>query len=97
MAKKVFQRGFMIDFAWNKRKVKSIVSGPEGRTQIETTPKDIVTNPNRHQFESILASLCYTVSELVQIQEQQAQRINELMKLREGENHGNVEHSSGNG
>ena len=68
-----------MNFIWNTKKVKSVVSSPEGRIQVEMTPKAIVDAPNRHQMETILSALCSCVSELVKIQEEQTSRIQEMM------------------
>ena len=68
-----------MNFIWNTKKVKTVVSTPEGRVQLEMTPKTIVDAPNRHQMETILSALCTCVSELVRIQEEQAARIQGMM------------------
>jgi hypothetical protein len=68
----------MFGFAWNTKKVKTIVSSPEGRVQVEVTAGDVVRTPNRHQIETIISSLCTCVSELMSIQEAQAKRIADL-------------------
>ena len=68
-----------MNFVWNTKKVKSIISSPEGRKQVEMTPKEIVDAPNRHQMETILSALCSCVSELVKIQEEQTSRIHQMM------------------
>lgn len=69
-----------VAFDWNTAKIKTVVALPEGRQQMEMTPKEIIANPNRHQFEPIISALCKTVHELVQMNEAQAARIQEMMK-----------------
>jgi hypothetical protein len=69
-----------MNFIWNTKKIKTIVANPEGRVQLEMTPKQIIEVPNRQQFEPIISALCITVSELVKIQEEQAARISQLMQ-----------------
>lgn len=69
-------------FEWNTNLVKSAMHDPElGRPVIVELPaKQIVASPNRHRLESIVKALTICVTELIEIQEQQAARIAELMK-----------------
>jgi hypothetical protein len=73
-----------MNFIWNTKKIKTIIFKPEGREQVEMTPRQIVDNPNRHQIEPILAALCSVASELIKIQEEQAERIKQMMSPKIG-------------
>ena len=72
-------------FIWTSKKIKTAMHDPElGRPVIvEMSARDIVQSPNRHRLESIVSALTVCVSELIEIQEQQAARIAEYVKLKE--------------
>lgn len=69
----------MSDFKWNTTKVKT-AKIMDGRPVIfEMTPKEIIAEPNRHQVESIIKSLCEIAKELTEIEEASVARLSSLM------------------
>ena len=70
-----------LNMRWNTQKVKTIIRGQDGRQIIVDAPAiQIVNQPNRNRTESIISALCICVSELVDIQEQQALRIQKMLE-----------------
>lgn len=66
---------------WHSQKLKTIKLDPErGRIQVEETPAQIIKEPNRCQIESVISALCVSVSELIAIQDAQAERVSEITK-----------------
>lgn len=54
-----------------------------GRTEIiEMKAKDIVANPSRHEFESIVASICYCLTELVNKEADREERLKNILSNR---------------
>lgn len=76
----------VLNLAWNTQRVKTIQLVNGDRTQVEMSPKEILLNPNRHQVETIISSLCKSVSELISIQESQSRRILDLQNQIKKEN-----------
>lgn len=70
-----------MSFKWNESTVKSRFWNAQiGNHEIKTfTPKEIINNPNHHQFEGIVSALCKTVSELVTLEEERTQRMMNFM------------------
>jgi hypothetical protein len=68
------------DFNWNNKNTKSRFWDSEiGNSVIkEFSPKEIISNPNYHQIEAVVSSLCKVVNELVIIEEE---RTNRMMSL----------------
>jgi hypothetical protein len=67
-----------VNFPWNEKMVKTILFSPTGKSQVEMSAAEIVRNPNRHQVESIIQSLCFCVSQLMDIHEADAKRMVEV-------------------
>ena len=73
----------MTDFGWNRESTKSRYWDAEkGEAQIKDfSPKHIVSNPNYHQMESVVAALCKTTSELIALEEERHQRMLSVQKF----------------
>lgn len=70
-------------FKWNQPIAKARGPHPvDGRMSIiNVAPIEIIKNPNRREIEEIINALCMVVSELVEINEIQAERLVEVQKM----------------
>jgi hypothetical protein len=83
-------------FAWRNPLKARFYHQERGKMIAEVTPYAIIKEPNRYEMEAILQSLCRSVANLIEIQEEQAQRVLEIHKMIRGSND-RAEGSSVNG
>ena len=70
----------MREHGWNKP-VKTIMLHPEqGKIRTELPAIDILREPNRHQFESIIKAMSVCIFELVQLEQDRSERMMGLMQ-----------------
>ncbi len=67
-------------YGWNNP-VKVDVQTPNGSQIIESTPKKVISNPNRHRFEDILNCVCAVLSELIIMAEVQGESHENVLKV----------------
>lgn len=74
----------MRNYGWNTP-VKTIMLHPEhGKIRTEMPAIDILREPNRHQFESIVKAMSVCIFELVQLEQDRSERMMGLLTTPEG-------------
>ncbi len=69
-------------FGWdNPIKVEIMKEDRSGTQIVETTPKKVISSPNRHRSEDIVNAMCAVLYELVLMNEAQAATSEEMLKL----------------
>lgn len=69
-----------MEFAWNKKIRAYKMDAERGRIVDEFVIKDILIEPNRYQIEAIIQAACLTMRQLVELEEQRAERLGMLTK-----------------
>ena len=76
----------MSGYGWNEP-VKTIMLHPEhGKIRTELPAIDILREPNRHQFESIIKAMSVCVFELIRLEQERSERMMGLIQRGTGEN-----------
>lgn len=70
-----------MSFGWD-RSIKVEKLRQDGQRIIEeSTPKQVIMEPNRHKVEDIVNSLCVALSELIIMQESQAESSQRVLEM----------------